>query len=64
MSSRIQSLAVRLIAKAAGAGAVYAGLSLLSGLLSLSYALDPVIQALAGFVGVALVVAGVLAILS
>ncbi|MCS7094553.1 MAG: hypothetical protein NZ988_01910 [Thaumarchaeota archaeon] len=64
MASRLQSLIVRLIAKAAGAVAIYIGLSLLTGLISLTYAVEPIIPSFTAFVGTALILAGVLALLS
>ncbi|MCS7118412.1 MAG: hypothetical protein NZ957_06480 [Thaumarchaeota archaeon] len=64
MSSRLQSLIVKAITKAAGAVTVYIGFSLLTGLLSLTYAIEPVIPAFTTFVGAVLIVAGVLALLS
>ena len=64
MTGRWPQLVVRLLAKAMGAVLIYMGVSIASSVLSVMGSVGVAVQALAFFVGVLLVIGGVMALLS
>jgi membrane associated rhomboid family serine protease len=64
LTGRWSQLAVRLLAKAIGAVLIYIGASIASSVLSVTGSVGVAVQALAFFVGVLLVIGGVMALLS
>jgi len=64
LTGRWPQLAVRLLAKAMGAVLIYIGVSIASSVLSVTGSVGVAVQALAFFVGVLLVIGGVMALLS
>jgi membrane associated rhomboid family serine protease len=64
LTGRWSQLAVRLLAKAIGAVLIYIGASIASSVLSVMGSVGVAVQALAFFVGVLLVIGGVMALLS
>jgi hypothetical protein len=64
LTGRWPQLAVRLLAKAMGVVLIYMGVSIASSVLSVTGSLGVAVQTLAFFVGVLLVVGGVMALLS
>lgn len=64
MTGRWPQLVVRLLAKAMGAVLIYMGVSIASSVLSVTGSVGVAVQALAFFVGVLLVIGGVMALLS
>jgi hypothetical protein len=64
LTGRWPQLVVRLLAKAMGAVLIYMGVSIASSVLSVMGSVGVAVQALAFFVGVLLVIGGVMALLS